>query len=332
MNKRIKVLLSLILCIVLTFSLTGCTAEGDISLHSVVDSLGSLFGFEIPPEADQIIDGVDDVVDGFGELVNGVGGLIDSNTTITNEKLSITMLDVGQGLSILFESNGKYMLYDGGDRGTSSYVVAYLKQNGISELEYIVASHYDSDHIAGLVGVLETTKVKNIINPDCEATSKIYQSYRTAANNSGANIIYPSVGDTFKLGYATLIVLAPARDYGDANEMSVAIKVECEEFSCIVTGDAESESEKDMLNCGIDLNCDLYVVGHHGSSSSSSDSFVKALAPEYGFISCGKDNDYGHPTDKTLATLKKYNVEIYRSDTDGEVTCVTDGQKYKFVS
>lgn len=265
----------------------------------------------------------------FGDVLNNSG---DSNvvTSIENPKINITMLDVGQGLSILVESNGEYMLYDGGDRGTSSYVVSYLKNHNINRLKYMVASHYDSDHLAGLVGVLETTKVDNIINPDFSANSKIYASYVEKRDKSGARIDYPDVGDTYTLGYATITVLAPAENYGDANEMSIALKIECEDFVCIVTGDAEGESEADMLKCGINLDCDLYIVGHHGSSSSSSDAFVKAMSPAYGFISCGKDNDYGHPTDKTLNTLAKYNVQIYRSDIDGVVTCASDGKNYAF--
>jgi hypothetical protein len=125
-------------------------------------------------------------------------------------------------------------------------------------------------------------------------------------------------------------VLAPAKKYDDANEISIAMKIQCGDFSCIVTGDAEKESEADMLKSGINLDCDLYIVGHHGSSSSSTDAFVKAMSPAYGFISCGKDNDYGHPTDKTLNTLAKYNVSIYRSDIDGVVTCASDGKNYAF--
>ena len=85
-----------------------------------------------------------------------------------------------------------------------------------------------------------------------------------------------------------------------------------------------------MLTSGIPLECDLYVVGHHGSSSSSSDAFVAELKASHGFISCGKDNDYGHPTQQTLDTLEKYNIDLYRSDRDGEVSCVTDGKYFKF--
>lgn len=334
MNRYVKRIIALLLSVMLLLSMTGCSSEDGFSLHSIVDTLSPIFGIEVPPEADQIIDGVDNMIGDLGELVDGVGGLIDSSTnpnaTIENEKLSVTMLNVGQGLSILFESDGKYMLYDGGDKATSSYVVSYLQKHGVAELEYMIASHYDSDHIAGLVGVLETTAVKNVINPDYQATTKIYQSYVSGVEKSGAKVIYPNVGDTFVFGHATITVLAPARDYGDPNEMSVAIRVDCGQFSCVVTGDAETESESDMLTSGIPLECDLYVVGHHGSSSSSSDAFVAELKASHGFISCGKDNDYGHPTQQTLDTLEKYNIDLYRSDRDGEVSCVTDGKYFKF--
>lgn len=318
MKLNMRRVVALIATIAMVMSLfAGC------SILRSNDPLGALkdkIQQEAGSLADKIDQGAQDILDNFKP----------GATDIENEMISITMLDVGQGLSLLVKSNEEYMLYDGGDRGTSSYVVSYLEKNGVENLKYVVASHYDSDHLSGLVGVLNKFEVDTVINPDYKADTKIYQSYQTALKENGANVDFPSVGDTYTLGEATITVLAPAKDYGDPNENSVAMKIQCGQFTCIVTGDAESASETDMLNSGIDLNVDLYVVGHHGSASSSSEAFVKAISPDYAFLSVGADNDYGHPSDKAMATLAKHNVNVYRTDVDGVVTCYSDGMRYTF--
>ncbi|MDO4460065.1 MAG: ComEC/Rec2 family competence protein, partial [Clostridia bacterium] len=237
------------------------------------------------------------------------------------ENLTVTMLDVGQGLSVLFESDGEYMLYDGGGRNSSSYVVAYLKQHGITELDYLVASHYDEDHIAGLVGVLNTTEVDTVINPDYVNDTKIYSSFVSKREQSKAEVIYPGIGDSFTFGDSDITVISPENyDCEDKNSASVVLRIRCGDFSCIITGDAEEDAETSMVYSDYDIDCDLYIVGHHGSSSSSSGDFVRAMSPAYSFISVGKDNSYGHPTERTLNTLSAYNSEIYRTDESGEIT------------
>lgn len=113
---------------------------------------------------------------------------------------SLTMLDVGQGLSVLVQADGEYLLYDGGGRGASSYVVAYLQQHGVTELEWLVASHYDEDHVSGLVGVLHTTPVKKALMPDYTTDTQIYQSLQNALAEKAVTVTYPAQGDTFSLG------------------------------------------------------------------------------------------------------------------------------------
>lgn len=242
-----------------------------------------------------------------------------------------TMLNVGQGLSILLQADGQNMIYDGGGRDSSSYVVAYLKQHDITHLSYMFVSHYDEDHIAGLVGVLHTTSVDTIVCPDYEADAKIYASFSSAAEASSAQIVHPSVGDTFSLGNAEITVLGPENYTAEAeNNRSVASKITYGSFSTIITGDAEYDEESGILKSGLDINADLYVAGHHGSSNSSSTAFVAAMSPSDVFISCGAGNSYGHPTEKALSVFQKNGCSIYRSDIQGEVTCYADGSSYWF--
>lgn len=244
---------------------------------------------------------------------------------------SLTMLDVGQGLSILVQSDGHAMLYDGGGRSASSYVVAYLKAHGVSALDAMIASHYDEDHLAGLVGVLNTTSVQTAYTPDYTADTAIYQSFVSKLAANGAAEKHPAVGETFSCGGSTVQFISPANyAYRNENSFSLVVRITYGAFSCVMTGDAEKDAEADMVSNGYAVDSDLLVVGHHGSSSSSSEGFIQAVKPEYAFISVGAGNAYKHPTAQTLSTLNANHVQIFRSDESGEVTCYSDGVKYWF--
>ncbi len=247
-----------------------------------------------------------------------------------NAPFKLTVLDVGQGLSCLVESDGEYMLYDGGDRDASSYVVSYLKKNGISDIKYMVASHYHDDHLNGLVGVLASNKVGTVIKPDYKADSWIYDSFHEKLSKSGAEVVVPKVSDTFPLGNGKVTVLSADYDALDENDRSIGIKVEYGAFSFIVTGDAEEPTETLMLKNGVDLKSDIYIVGHHGSSSSSSPKFLDAVKPEFAVISCGEKNDYGHPHKETMESLKERNIGLFRTDKQREIKIYSDGDDYWF--
>lgn len=245
--------------------------------------------------------------------------------------LRLHMLDVGQGLSILAESNGHYMLIDGGGGEASSYVVSYLQKQGVSTLDYIVATHYDEEHINGIIGALHVFGCGTILSPDYEADTKIYSSYLSAAKASGAQVIHPSQGDSFSLGKADICVVGPVTyDYEDENNRSVAVRITCGQTSCLISGDAESQSEEDMVNSGVQLASDLYVAGHHGSSTSSSEYFLDAVSPSYVWISCGADNSYGHPTEKVMERLQERGCRMFRTDKQGTVTASSDGESFAF--
>lgn len=198
------------------------------------------------------------------------------------------MLDVGQGLSVLVQADGEYLLYDGGGRGASSYVVAYLQQHGVSELEWLVASHYDEDHISGLVGVLHTTPVKQALMPDYTTDTQIYQSLQNVLGEKSVPVICPAQGDTVSLGSAEIQIVGPKNyDYDSDNSNSLCLRISYGNFRCLLTGDAEQDAERDMVASGQDLTCDVYVLGHHGSSSSTSEELLEAASPRYAFLSVG---------------------------------------------
>ena len=243
----------------------------------------------------------------------------------------VRMLDVGQGECLLILSDGAALLYDGGGRSYSSYVVSYLRRHGIDHLDYMVVSHYDEDHINGLVGVLNTTEVETVLSPRYRVESKIYDAYRKMLKRNGAKTVHPVPGDTYTLGGADILVVGPkSYRYEDENDRSVCIRVSYGSFSCIITGDAERTAEADMCASGLELDSDLYVVGHHGSSSSSTPAFVRAVSPDYAFLCVGTANPYGHPTAQTLTTLRDNRVQIFRTDMQGEVTACSDGDSCWF--
>lgn len=255
--------------------------------------------------------------------------LAGSPVTVRDEDapFSVTMLDVGQGLSILIRADGHTMLYDGGGRDYSSYVVSYLHQRGITTFDYLVASHYDDDHINGLVGVLNTATVKKAILPDYTADTRVYESLQRTVQRKDVPVVHPQRGDTYNLGKAKITVLSPANYNQEIeNNNSIAMRIQYGAFRVILTGDAEYDAEQAMVRSGLPLKSDLYVVGHHGSGSSSSRAFLRAIQPSYAFLSVGTDNEYGHPTQKVMDRLRSAGVSLFRTDKQGEVTAYSDGK------
>lgn len=241
-------------------------------------------------------------------------------------EMKVHFLDVGQGLSILVQSDGQTMIYDGGDKSTSSFVVSYLQKQNITTIDYLISSHYDSDHMAGLIGCLNAFDVKNVISSDYEHDSKLYQSFIQTVADKGLPMQHPAVGTEFSFGSGSFQILAPATiDPNDSNKNSVAIKLTNGNNSFIFTGDAESTSEKAMCESGIDLSCDVLVPGHHGSATATSWDFLQATVPEYAVISCGKDNQYGHPDKDVMDKLESMDIQVYRTDKQGTIVAVSDG-------
>lgn len=237
-------------------------------------------------------------------------------TAPENTTLSVTFLDVGQGNCVIAESAGHYMIIDGGDGSHSSFVVSYLHDLGIETLDYAIISHYDSDHLSGIVGVLHNYNVSSVIAPDYMVDTKTFSSYCSIMKQKNYTAIHPIPGNTFTLGNASFEIVSPVRyTYENENNNSVGIRLTDGSHSFLILGDAEIESESDIVNSGTDLSCDVYMVSHHGSSNASSDKLLDAASPSVAIISVGK-NDYGHPDEKTLNRLAVHNIEILRTDKD----------------
>lgn len=241
--------------------------------------------------------------------------------------MTVRFLDVGQGNSVLVESEGRYMLIDGGDYDYSSYVVAYLKNQGVESLDYMVVSHYDSDHLSGCVGALRAFEVDTVICPDYEGDTKTYYTFVDDLEKYQVETIHPEVGDVYQFGGAEFTIVCPeVCDYSDENDNSVGIRLQFGQNSFLICGDAGEESEEDMLESGVYLQSDVYMAGHHGSSGSSTYDFLQAVQPEVVVVSCGYDNSYGHPAKATMNRLKNTGADIYRTDLQGELIAVCNGE------
>lgn len=240
--------------------------------------------------------------------------------------LAVHFIDVDQGDSILAESDGHYMLIDAGENDQGDKVVVYLQQQGIDTLDYVIGTHPHSDHIGGLDDVIHNFTVGEIILPPVTHTTRTYEDVLDAAKEQGKTVTTPEVGASYRLGGAAFEIIAPNKDYGnDLNNWSVGIKLTNGKNSFVMCGDAEAEAEADICDNGIDISADVLKLGHHGSSTSSSDVFLDRVSPEYAVISCGLGNSYGHPHKETMAKMAERGISVFRTDEQGTVVAVSDG-------
>ncbi len=240
--------------------------------------------------------------------------------------MAVHFIDVGQGLAVLVQSEGQNLLYDGGDLSHADQVVSYLQQQNVETIDYMISSHYDEDHVGGLISCMDNFSVGRAFGADYIHDSDLYNEFMNTATANVITIEYPSVGDTFSFGSGQFTILAPnGINPNDSNENSVAIKLENGANSFIFTGDAEETSEQDMISTGMNLDCDVLSAGHHGSSSSNTWDFLSASTPSYAVISCGAGNQYGHPSSETMGRLSDMGIPVFRTDKQGTVIAVSDG-------
>jgi len=245
--------------------------------------------------------------------------------------LRVHFIDVGQGDSTLVEKDGHYMLIDAGERDQGETVASYLEKQGVKKLDYVIGTHPHSDHIGGLETIIRKFDVQKVFLPEKEHTTKVYERLLDAIADKNLKITLPKPGESYSLGDASFQIIAPNRDYGDnLNNWSIGLRLVYGKNSFVLCGDAEKDAEKDMVANGFPLKADVLKLSHHGSTTSSSEGFIDLVDPEYGVISCGKNNDYGHPHKEILDMLKKRNIKVLRTDQLGTIVAVSDGSKVTF--
>lgn len=267
-----------------------------------------------------------------GQTGGGAGTALAAGSTGAAQAgtLTVTWLDIGQGDAAVIQCGGQAMLIDGGKPEKSSYIYAWLQQHDLSYLDVIVATHVDADHIGGLSGALNYASVGTAYCPVTTGTTETFQSFVKYLAQRGKQITVPTAGETFALGGAQVQILGPLRRAEDSNDNSIVLKVSFGATSFLFTGDAERAEEQDLLNAGVNLQSTVLKVGHHGSDTSTSYPFLRAVAPKYAVISVGTGNSYGHPTEAVLSRLRDAGVTTFRTDMQGEITAVSDGQTVNF--
>lgn len=254
-----------------------------------------------------------------------------SINTNTQSNMTVSFIDVGQADCILIESDGEFMLVDAGNNDDAVVIKDYLDKRGVKRLKYVIGTHPHEDHIGSMDMVIDTYETENVIMPDAVTTTKTFEDVLTSVFNKGLSITSPEVGDTYDIGDARFTIIAPNDDYADElNNWSVGIKLVYGDNSFVMCGDAEIEAEYDIIDNGIDISADVLKVGHHGSDTSTSQAFLKAVNPSYAVISVGKDNTYGHPHKETIERLKDAGITIYRTDEQQTIVAESDGKNIKF--
>lgn len=247
------------------------------------------------------------------------------STPAAGETLAVHFIDVGQADAALLLCGEHAMLIDGGNVEDSSLVVSYLSGRGVEHLDYLVCTHAHEDHVGGLSGPLNTCTVGEVLAPVSEYDSKAFGDFLKYTQAQGLTPRRPDPDETFALGSAVVTVLGPRKDYEETNDTSLVLRVDFGETAFLFTGDMERTAEADLLEAGCDLEAAVLKVGHHGSASSTSYPFLRAVMPQWAVISVGTDNSYGHPSPEVLSRLSDAGAAVCRTDQLGSIVAVSDG-------
>lgn len=247
--------------------------------------------------------------------------------------LTVHFIDVGQADASLVLCDGHSMLIDGGNAADSNLIAAYLKKQNISTLDYAICTHAHEDHVGGLSGALSVVSVNTVLAPKTEDDTRAYQNFKRKVLEQGLTIQHPSAGDGFTLGSSKVQIVGPVdENTDDLNNTSIVMKLNYGNTSFLFTGDAETDEENDIIKSGYDLSADVIKVGHHGSNTSTGYVWLREIMPKYAVISVGKNNRYGHPNEKTLSRLSDADVKLYRTDLQGDIIAVSDGNNITFTT
>ena len=253
-----------------------------------------------------------------------------ASPSLSDGECELHMIDVGQGDACLITTDEGNILIDAGPQEGEDELERYLLLCGIESLDYVILTHPHEDHIGNADMVIDNFYVKNVIMPDVTTTTVCFEALLESIDDSGSRLIMAEQGDTYKVGGLSFKILGPAEcDPENLNNCSIVLRADYGDVSMLFSGDAERSAELEVYERYADeLDCDIFKVGHHGSSTSNCDEFITAASPDLALISCELGNSYGHPHREVIAMLKERGITYRRTDIDGDVVVATDGEKY----
>ncbi len=256
----------------------------------------------------------------------------------SSQLLELVFFDIGQGDAIFIETPRQYqILIDGGPNSLVLEKLAREMPFGDNTIDLIILTHPDSDHITGLIDVLGRYKVDNIIYTGVVKESTKYKKFKDLIDKQDARIIIAEYGQRIKAGQVVLDILYPFeslynKEVKNVNNSSVVARLSFKENSFLFTGDIAKKGEQEILEKQIFLNSDVLKVAHHGSKTSSLKEFINAVSPEIAIIQCGRNNNYGHPHQEVLKVFEEFRVKILRTDLDGDIRIISNGENINIVN
>ncbi|MGL4373858.1 MAG: ComEC/Rec2 family competence protein, partial [Turicibacter sp.] len=244
-----------------------------------------------------------------------------SVSTYYDNETTFHFISTGNSDSILIENNGLYALIDSGDIDDDITVKTYLQSLGVTRLEYLIITHFHSDHLGAADTVLRNFIVETTLVSNGSADTFAYYAFINALSTKGQKASVPIEKMKIPFGSATLTFFNTYGNFDITNNNSLVTLVENGNDKILLMGDAQKEVEA-TLNIG---PVDLLKVGHHGSSTSSTESFIQQVSPKYAVITVGIDNPYGHPHAKPINVFRSLNIPLYRTDEQGHLIFTSTG-------
>jgi competence protein ComEC len=240
--------------------------------------------------------------------------------------LIVHFIDVGQGDAILVQQGQSALLIDGGSNLSGPVVSRYLLDRGITQLDWIIATHPHEDHIGGLYDILQNIAADTLLLPDVAHATQSFANLLDIVERARVATKKAIAGETITWGQTDLQILGPHSTTDSLNNASVVCRIAWGRHVFLFTGDAEALAESFMIEAGYPLSATVLKLAHHGSSTSTSPAFLDRVNPVLAILSVGRDNPYGQPDHAVLQILQERQIRLFRTDYDGTIVVMTDGE------
>lgn len=292
---------------IVALSLGACQSQTNAPIESI-DSTQSTIEEALSPQP---------------EIADSTQESLETSTVETayDTHSTIHFIDTGQSDAILIENDGHYAMIDTGDTNDDQLIHDYLTQLGVQTLDYLILTHVHADHIGAADTIIREFEVKKTFVSNDEATTKVYREYIEALAEKGLKASVPLEASVHPLGTGTLTFYNTKGDHRDTNDKSLVVLYQNGNDTALFTGDAGETVEKELPN----MTIDLYKAGHHGSTTASSEAFIKRIQPKVVAITVGEGNSYYHPHHRVVQLFKQLNIPIYRTDEQGTLIFTSTG-------